>query len=207
MNSPEPEDKTPNKPPNQNTRTMELEELVSTVDREVESTYGQTELLLPIEDFEFHGGEKKRDKFLTISISHRIFAIPVSYIAEITTLGDVTPIPKVPSWLLGITNLGGELLSVISLANFFGLDSKKADMPNQPILILKHPDDEIKTAITVDKVSQIVYVEKSSISPFESTKNPSHNKYILGIYSIGAEQINLFNAEAFLSSNEVRKFD
>lgn len=207
MNSSELEDKTPNKSPNQNAQTMELAELVSTVDREIESTYGQEELLLPIEDFEFHGGEKERDKFLTISISARLFALPVSYIAEITTLGDVTPIPKVPSWLLGITNLSGELLSVISLAKFFDLDSTKSDMPNQPILILEHPDDEIKTAITVDKIGQILYVEKRSISPFESTKNPSHNKYILGIYKAGAEQINLFNAEAFLNSDEVRKFD
>lgn len=207
MNSSELGDEIPNMSSNKNAPTMGLEELVSTVDGEIESTYGQTELLSSIEDFEFHGGEIERDKFLTISISGRLFAFQVSYIAEITTLGEVTPLPKVPSWLLGITNLSGELLSVISLANFFGLDSKKADMLNQPILILEHPDDEIKTAITVDEINQIVYVEKSSISPFESTKNPNHDKYILGIYSTGAEQINLFDTDAFLSSDEIRKFD
>ncbi|WP_437752410.1 chemotaxis protein CheW [Sorangium sp. So ce1389] len=57
--------------------------------------------------------------------AHR-YGIPVDSLREIVPLPDVTSLPGLPPWLLGIANVRGELLGVVDLATVLGATVERA---------------------------------------------------------------------------------
>lgn len=57
-------------------------------------------------------------------LAHEKYGIEPDYLREIFPLKTLTPIPCTPPFVLGVTNLRGEVLSVIDLKKFFELPDK-----------------------------------------------------------------------------------
>jgi chemotaxis signal transduction protein len=63
-----------------------------------------------------------------VSVGTQRIAIPAEDLREIVPLPDVTPLPALPPWLLGITQVRGELLGVVDLASIVGMSGERAAM-------------------------------------------------------------------------------
>jgi purine-binding chemotaxis protein CheW len=50
----------------------------------------------------------------------RRFGIPVEGLREIVPMPDVTPLPGLPPWMLGLAHLRGEIMAVLDLGVLFG---------------------------------------------------------------------------------------
>ncbi|MEO1521062.1 MAG: chemotaxis protein CheW [Cyanobacteria bacterium J06633_2] len=65
-------------------------------------------------------------QFLRLKLFSNITALlPLQQLSEVLTIpvGQITPIPSMPSWVMGIYNLRGEVLWIADLSNFLGLVS------------------------------------------------------------------------------------
>jgi purine-binding chemotaxis protein CheW len=57
----------------------------------------------------------------TFALAAERYAVETRFVREVTRLVDCTRVPGTPTFLLGVTNLRGEILSVIDLRRFFDL--------------------------------------------------------------------------------------
>src|SRR5436190_369995 len=61
------------------------------------------------------------EQFLIFTAAGTDFAAPLANIVEVGDAPLVTPLPCVPDWVLGVSNVRGDILSVLDLRTFFGL--------------------------------------------------------------------------------------
>jgi chemotaxis signal transduction protein len=83
---------------------------------------------------------------MLLRLGTRWFAVDVLAIAEVALKGAVTRVPTAPNHILGITNLGGRLVTVVSLEQMIGgagplSRENVATLPR--LLVLRHGDCEM----------------------------------------------------------------
>ena len=57
---------------------------------------------------------------LAVVLGGRHFLLDLTQAGEVTTVGAITPVPLTADWFLGLSNLRGNLISIIDLARFQG---------------------------------------------------------------------------------------
>jgi len=93
------------------------------------------------------------------------YGIPIEQIVEIIPCCEVTPVPGTPPFFEGFLNVRGELISLIDLRRYVGME-KLSDNRNSRILILCL-EDETEQGVLVDEVTSIAEVEADRIQPLE----------------------------------------
>ncbi len=131
----------------------ELMELVTRIEGEIErrtsADYAQTgKDIGTIESTVF--AEKQYIKFSLADIS---LAVSITSALEIGRLPDVTPLPNLPGWILGISNVRGEIVSIIDPKGFFGWPRQKKIRQPQFIIV---QNQEMKVGLLVDRIAGIV---------------------------------------------------
>src|SRR6476659_9315008 len=66
-----------------------------------------------------------------VCVGREHYAVPVEHVLEVAEAGDVAPVPGAPAQIVGVRNLRGQIVPVISLAKLFGL----ADEESQRIVV------------------------------------------------------------------------
>ena len=149
----------------------DLMELVARIEGEIERRTGAEytatgEGVSEIESTVF--AEKQYIKFFLADIS---LAVPIISALEIGRLPDVTPLPNLPGWILGISNVRGEIVSIIDPKGFFGWPSQTKI--RQPHFIILHAEG-LKVGLLVDRIAGIVSLGDSDTDildePIEKTE-------------------------------------
>lgn len=61
----------------------------------------------------------------TFALADERYAVETRFVSEVTRLVDCTRVPGTPDFLLGVTNLRGDILSVVDLRKLFGLPTRE----------------------------------------------------------------------------------
>ena len=110
------------------------------------------------------------DQLVSFRVGREEFAVHVRSVREIIRGAEITPIPQVPAYVLGVMSLRQHLLPVVDMAKRFFVQGRKASVgsqgepvsqENQRIIVLDL--DGFQTGVRVDSVSQVLQVERSSI--------------------------------------------
>lgn len=68
-------------------------------------------------------------------LASETYGIESSFVREVYPLKDFTPLPGMPSFVLGIINIHGQILSVVDLKKFFNLPDKGLGELNKVIIL------------------------------------------------------------------------
>ncbi len=127
---------------------------------------------------------------------------------EISRRPDITPLPNLPDWVLGVSNIRGEIISITDLKFFFGLPIQKKNNAGTGKMVIILHNHEIKVGAVVDRVTGIFSPERTGkkiqSSPYKkdpgfSEKNSDYLgeliSYISGVIYTGetADKENLVN--------------
>ena len=74
-------------------------------------------------------------EIISFRLASETYGIETKYIREVYPLKDFTPIPGTPSFVLGMANIRGRILSVIDLKKFFNLPEKGLGELNKIIIV------------------------------------------------------------------------
>jgi purine-binding chemotaxis protein CheW len=58
-------------------------------------------------------------EIITFALGRERYAIETRFVREVTRLVDFTPVPGAPEFVLGVTNLRGDVLAIVDLRKFF----------------------------------------------------------------------------------------
>ncbi len=88
--------------------------------------------------------------YAQLRLAAETYAVPVSNVVEIASLGDLAAVPGAPPEILGVRNLRGQILPVIDLARILGLNSTA---PPKQLLVAE--SGSIKAGLAIDEVSHV----------------------------------------------------
>lgn len=111
-------------------------------------------------------------------LAHERYAVESAYVREVYPLKELAPLPCVPSFVLGITNLRGQIVSVIDLKRFFDLPESGLTDLNKVILL---SDAGMEFGILADQIVGVCWLAKSELQPVLPTLTGIRADYLKGV--------------------------
>ncbi len=143
-------------------------------------------------------------QWVTFYLGDEKYGINVMQVQEVLRVTEIAPVPGAPSYVLGIINLRGNVVTVIDTRNRFGLSSKETDDSSRVVII--ETESHI-IGILVDSVAEVVELKGSEIETAPNVGNEESSKYIQGVTSRENELLILVDLNKLLSEDEKAELD
>lgn len=102
-------------------------------------------------------------QFATFYVSDSLYGVMVDHVHEITRLLPVTPVPLAPSFVHGLINLRGTIVTAVHMRSLFSLPQEDQSSDQQMTVICKI--DSILVALLVDAIGDVMTIDEGA---FES---------------------------------------
>jgi purine-binding chemotaxis protein CheW len=106
------------------------------------------------------------------------YCIETRCVREVRRYRDVTPLPGVPDFLVGVTNLRGEILPLIDLRGFLDLPSRGPAVPSHVIVC---GDARAEFGLVVDAMHEVSAVALDELAPDPIGHSERGRDYVMGI--------------------------
>jgi purine-binding chemotaxis protein CheW len=138
-----------------------------------------------------------RQAILLFRIGEEWYAVQVGAVREIFQEYEVTTIPCTPEYVLGVTNVRGEILSVTDPARLASLGRIVGEDGAQPPAVVV-TSGGITTALVVDEIGDITEVPNGAIEPPVSIIDRAQAEFIAGSVYIDGTMVGLLNVDRVL---------
>jgi purine-binding chemotaxis protein CheW len=185
--------------------TLSLDELIGGIDKQLEKIAGP-ELGKDMNSQVWERATTHlQNQFIRFALENTVFALPLSSALEIGHRPNITRLPNLPDWVLGISNVRGEIISFVNLKAFLGIPSSGAQVENRFVIIHNH---EMKVGIIVDQIMGIVSLDRIDTdiqsSPYREGEIAN---YISGVSFAGEQLLNILAIDKLLSSPRLTDFE
>lgn len=115
---------------------------------------------------------------LEFGLADETYAFELAYVREIGSLIDLTPLPGVPEFVLGVTCVHGQIIAVIDLRKVFGLPERGLRDSRQ-VLVLQSAKMEF--GILAERVAGVRRLPLAGLQPALATLTDVRAAYLKGI--------------------------
>lgn len=122
--------------------------------------------------------EEERIEIVEFLLADERYAIESTYIGEVYPLKELTHLPCTPSFVLGIINVRGKILSVIDLRTFFDLPNRGLSDLNK--IIVLH-DGVMEFGVLADAIIAARWIPRSDLLPSLPTLTEIRAEYLMGV--------------------------
>ena len=122
---------------------------------------------LPVSDgqpVEARGRADSQTKVCLLTIGGEVYAVDLRNVREVFEVDAITPVPGMPSALVGVTNVRGAVVPVMDLRRLLGVSS--AGPTPQYAVIIKHGNHQV--GVLVERVPEIRTVQTEQFLPTPS---------------------------------------
>jgi len=141
-------------------------------------------------------------QLIVFNLGGEEFSADIRQVREIILRGIITPIPDSPEFILGVTNVRGEITVVIDLKARFFLSQEKGAQ-NKHIIITEQ--EKNLYGLMVDEVTQVLRIPENSIKPAPKLVTKIDRKYIKGVITLDDRLILLINLTEVLSEDDLTR--
>lgn len=128
------------------------------------------------------------------------FGIDIHAVKEVIRLGEITPLPRAPSFLKGVINLRGDVIPIIDLREKFGLAGQAyTDMTRVIVAEL----GEKSVGMVVDRVSHVIRVAPDQIEAAPAWLGGLTEEFVRGVARVDRRLIVLLNVDTILTTDEM----
>ena len=136
-------------------------------------------------------------EIVEFTLAHERYAIASEHVREVYPLEELTPLPCTPTFVLGIVNLRGEILSIIDIKEFFDLPKKGLTDLNKVIVL---ESEDMMFGIVADAIGGVRRILRTDIQPPLPTLTGIREDYLQGVT---AERIVVLDAGKLLSDEKL----
>ncbi len=129
---------------------------------------------------------------ISFKLGDEIYGVKIDYVREILKPLEITPVPRTPSYLKGVTSLRGEIIPVFDLKERLGLEGIQQDKKRR-ILILSIRNETIGAVI--DEVLGVIKLLKGSIDSTPTIITGIEVDFLEGVSLVDDRFIGLLNVE------------
>jgi purine-binding chemotaxis protein CheW len=152
----------------------------------------------PVEDV-------RRARYLLFSLAGSLYAVESRFVAEVGRAPRTTLVPHTPPWVRGVTSLRGDVVSVVDLRTFIGLDPTSTHTGR--LLLARLPDEDFSVGLLVDRVDQIASVPADDVRPPDAPIEGALARCLVGTCEVASQFVAVLDLERFMRSPEIRQFE
>ena len=119
---------------------------------------------------------------LEFILTDETYAFELDYVREVGALVEMSPLPGVPAFVMGITCMHGKIIAVVDLRKIFGLPERGLRDSRQ-VIVLQSADMEF--GILGERVIGVRRLSLAGMQPSLPTLTDVHAAYLMGIATDG----------------------
>ena len=142
-------------------------------------------------------GEERAEVIQVVAFQLGIeeYAVDILNVQEINRLLNITRIPRADENIEGVVNLRGNIIPVINLHKKFNL-AMAGDREDKRIIVFQF--DELRVGIIVDRVSEVLHIEKKNIEDTIKVYNSIDTASIKGVAKVNDRLLILLDLQKLL---------
>lgn len=133
---------------------------------------------------------------LLFRLGEEWYSVKVDDVREIYQEYTVTLVPCVPSFIRGVVNIRGEIISVTDVASMMSLAATGTADTGAPVIVIQNA--ECTTAMVVDEIGDIADVPVDMIDPPLSVIDKAQAEYVAGSTYVGDLLVALVEVDRIL---------
>ena len=135
-----------------------------------------------------------------------LYALPVLNVSEIVEYQAITKVPKLSSYIKGVTNIRGNILAVIDMLDRFDLGKTIVqDRTSFAIVQVELNDKNYDIAIMIDEIYEVDGLDQNSISDTPIFGTKIKTEFIKGLGTYNQQEVCIINHQAVLKISELSK--
>lgn len=127
------------------------------------------------------------------TLSNEQFAVETARVQGINDMMEITKVPNAPSYIKGLINLRGNVISLLDINLILNL--QKLDTTQNNIIIL-HMEEEL-VGIVVDKVDEVLEIDEDII---ERVEDEQMELYVKGVINFKDRIVTLIDIDKLLAN-------
>lgn|SRR5262245_6953804 len=144
-------------------------------------------------------------RYVLFSVAGAHYAVLQPFVTELDRVPRITLVPNVPSWIAGVANRRGDILSVVDMRALIGIERLAAG--GGRLLVVRLLDDTCALGLLIDDVQQIVSVPGADIrEPGVGLDGPLA-AFLTGLFDLDERTVAVLDLDALLRSPLIRQFD
>ena len=125
------------------------------------------------------------------------YGIEATFVREVYPLKELTPLPGTPSFVLGVINVRGEILSVVDMKKFFDLPEMETTDHDKVVIV---HNESMEFGILADHIPGVRLIRLEDIQPPPPTLTGISAEYLRGVTS---ERTVILDAGEILSDKKI----
>jgi len=147
--------------------------------------------------------EEKNDKktvgIVSFDLGEELVGIELKYILEIINMTNIIRLYRVPDFLIGLTNLRGQIKPVIDLKSFLNNSSENSANDNEKKGLLLHYEN-CDAIITVDKINKVEWIPEEDLREPPDTTPDRLKEFTSYLVYTNRKPIVIISGEKILTS-------
>jgi len=143
-------------------------------------------------------------QYLTFALAGEMYAVGILNVKEIIEYGNLTEIPRVPTFIRGVINLRGAVVPVVDLAVMFGGKESQVQKRTCNVIVeIRTDDGKHDLGIMVDAVSEVLEINGGDIEPPPSFGTKVRADFIAGMGKVAGKFVIILDIQQVLSSDQM----
>jgi|GEM_PF-2614284 len=123
---------------------------------------------------------------LAFQLGSQNYIIPIADVSEVLAIKDLTKIPRSPSWLVGISNVRGNLITLLDLHEMMFSTAAKQSLESRRMLLVKQASHHY--GLVIDSIIGMKsYNEEQGTDEVPNGFDHKHIEHISSFYTSGEE--------------------
>ena len=136
----------------------------------------------------------------TFYVREALCGMDILKIQEINKLMDMTKVPQAPSYVTGILNLRGQIVTIIDLGKKLGLGSTDATLISRNIIV-SSPGEHVGLLVT--RLSDVVLADTEKIERAPANIGGIQGEFFSGVYKTDDKLVGILDVNKVLRLDEL----
>jgi len=149
-------------------------------------------------DLEHVGASEHSTQLVVFTLGDEEYGVPIQFVKEIIRKPEVTQLPNAPEYILGVINLRGQIIPILSLHERFSL--QRTDDSETKVVIVEFAS--LMVGMEVNDVSEVLTLTKDRISSAPAMATTINSNFISGVGKLEDRLLIILDVERILSDEE-----
>jgi len=142
-------------------------------------------------------------KYLTFGLGREEYGLEIMKVREIFGYMEITAVPRTPSYIRGVINLRGQVISVIDLRTRFDMPAVERTEQTCIIVVeIKVDSRRLSIGVIVDRVSEVLSIPGDKIEDAPGFGTSVDTSFILGMGKLASGVKILLDIDKVLTREE-----
>ncbi len=141
---------------------------------------------------------------LTFVIANEQLAVDVTKVIEVLRNQEIFEVPKTETYIAGIINFRGEILTVVDTRKKINLSDESGQDKHVIIVYdLRFDEKKVRVGALADKVLNVINISENLIRPVPEFGNYYNPEYLKGAFKVNDGFVMILDIEKIFSSKDV----